>query len=111
MDLGKFCLSLSVKDISISKAFYEKLGFKAIPGCGSVDTRWLIMQNGSNMIGLFQDMFEGNIFTFNPANVRALQQELKTQGIELDTEVNGESGPGHMLLKDPDGNVIMLDQI
>ena len=111
MELGKFCLSLAVKDIATSKDFYAKLGYEPVPGCGSVEDKWLIMQNGGNMIGLFQDMFEGNIFTFNPANVRDIQAQLKKQGVRLDKEAGGDSGPGHMILRDPDGNVIMLDQI
>ena len=69
------------------------------------------MQNSGTMIGLFQDMFHGNIHTFNPADVRALQNELKSKGIELDKEASGEEGPGHIILRDPDGNVFMLDQI
>lgn len=111
MELGKFCLSLAVKDISTSKDFYTKMGFTPVPGCGSVADKWLIMQNGSNMIGLFQDMFNGNIFTFNPSDVRNIQTELKEKGVQLDKEITGESGPGHMILRDPDGNVLMLDQI
>ena len=111
MDLGKFCLSLSVKDISGSCAFYEKLGFQAVPGCGSVADKWLIMQNGSNMIGLFEGMFDGNIYTFNPSDVRELQGQLKQQGVQLDKEAQGETGPAHIILRDPDGNVLMLDQI
>lgn len=111
MDLGKFCLSLSVKNIEASKTFYEKMGFEAVPGCGSVDDKWLILQNGGNMIGLFQEMFSGNIFTFNPSNVRTLQEQLKHRGLTLDKEANGDEGPAHIILRDPDGNVLMLDQI
>lgn len=111
MELGKFCLSLSVNDITESKSFYEKLGFEPVPGCGSIEAKWLIMQNSNNMIGLFQDMFHGNIYTFNPSDVRALQDELKSKGVPLDKEAGGDAGPGHIMLRDPDGNVFMLDQI
>lgn len=111
MELGKFCLSLSVKNIEKSKTFYEKLGFSAVPGCGSVEAKWLIMQNKSNMIGLFEGMFHGNIYTFNPGDVHAIQEDLKAKGVQLDKEMSGESGPGHIMLRDPDGNVLMLDQI
>ncbi len=110
MDLGKFCLSLTVKDIEESKSFYEKLGFTCVPGCGSVADRWLIMQNNANMIGLFQGMFNENILTFNPEDVRDIQNRLKKDGVTLDKEAMGESGPAHIMLRDPDGNVIMLDQ-
>lgn len=111
MQLGKFCLSLSVTDINKSKSFYEKLGFSAVPGCGSVEANWLIMQNSSNMIGLFQGMFEGNIFTFNPKDVHQIQDDLKSKGIQLDKEASADEGPSHIMFRDPDGNVIMLDQI
>lgn len=111
MELGKFCLSLSVEDICQSRDFYQKLGFEPVPGCGSVEAKWLIMQNGGNMIGLFQDMFHGNIFTFNPKDVHRLQEDLKAKGVKLDKEAESGDGPSHIMLRDPDGNVIMLDQI
>ena len=110
MDLGLFSLSLAVKDISKSKAFYEALGFKAMPSCGSVEDKWLMMKNGTTMIGLFEGMFEDNIMTFNPDDVRALQADLVEQGIALEVPVKGDSGPGHLIVKDPDGNAIMFVQ-
>tara|TARA_A200000113_G_C8779029_1_gene326924 strand:- start:433 stop:843 length:411 start_codon:yes stop_codon:yes gene_type:complete len=110
VDLGLFSLSLAVKDISKSKAFYEALGFKAMPSCGSVEDKWLMMKNGTTMIGLFEGMFEDNIMTFNPDDVRALQADLVEQGIALEVPVKGDSGPGHLIVKDPDGNAIMFDQ-
>ena len=110
MDLGLFSLSLAVKDISKSKVFYEALGFKAMPSCGSVEDKWLMMKNGTTMIGLFEGMFEDNIMTFNPDDVRALQGNLVEQGIGLEVPVKGDSGPGHLIVKDPDGNAIMFDQ-
>ena len=110
VDLGLFSLSLAVKDISKSKAFYEALGFKAMPSCGSVEDKWLMMKNGTTMIGLFEGMFEDNIMTFNPDDVRALQGNLVAQGIGLEVPVKGDSGPGHLIVKDPDGNAIMFDQ-
>ncbi|MBE1300136.1 MAG: VOC family protein [Alteromonadaceae bacterium] len=110
MELGKFCLSLTVSDIQESKTFYENLGFAPVKGCGSVEDKWLIMQNNSNMIGLFQGMFEENILTFNPDDVRTIQDDLKSKGVAIDKEAHGESGPAHIMLRDPDGNVIMLDQ-
>ncbi|CAI4155381.1 conserved hypothetical protein [Alteromonas macleodii] len=110
MELGLFSLSLTVKDISKSKTFYEALGFEAMPSCGSVEDKWLMMKNGTTMIGLFEGMFEDNIMTFNPNDVRALQANLVEQGIALDVPVKGDSGPGHLIVKDPDGNAIMFDQ-
>lgn len=110
MELGQFSVSLTVKDIVKSKAFYEVLGFSAIDGCGSVEDKWLILQNGTTVIGLFQGMFDSNILTFNPRDVRALQSHIKANGILLDKEVEGDSGPAHCILQDPDGNQIMFDQ-
>lgn len=110
MDLGQFSISLTVKDIVTSKAFYEDLGFKAHEECGGIEEKWLILQKGTVVIGLFQDMFEDNIMTFNPLDVRAIQADLKAKGHAIDVEAEGEAGPAHCILKDPDGNVIMFDQ-
>lgn len=110
MELGLFSLSLSVKDIALSKGFYETLGFEAMPSCGSIEEKWVIMKNGQTMIGLFEGMFEDNILTFNPSDVRAIETSLKEQGVNIDVPVKGDSGPGHLMVKDPDGNTIMFDQ-
>ncbi|BFT31239.1 hypothetical protein D210916BOD24_24150 [Alteromonas sp. D210916BOD_24] len=110
MELGLFSLSLSVNNISESKAFYEALGFDAMPSCGSVEDKWLIMKHGQTMIGLFEGMFENNIMTFNPSDVRAVQATLEAEGIDINVPVKGDSGPGHFMVKDPDGNSIMFDQ-
>lgn len=121
MELGAFSVSLAVKDIAVSKAFYEKLGFSAMGGEQSQG--WLILKNGDTIIGLFQGMFEKNILTFNPGwdqnaqnlteftDVRAIQQHLLAQGITLLQSTDETStGPAHIVLQDPDGNQIMLDQ-
>ena len=121
MKLGAFSISLSVKDIHTSKAFYEKLGFEVFGG--NLDYNYLIMKNGSTLIGLFQGMFDKNILTFNPGwdvnaqevnpftDVRELQKELKAQGISLLEEADESStGPTHISLIDPDGNAILIDQ-
>jgi len=121
MQLGNFSVSLAVKDIAISRAFYEKLGF-AVWG-GVQEQNWLIMKNGSTVIGLFQGMFEDNLLTFNPGwdsdakplpaftDVRELQRHLKSQGIPLISEADeATSGPASFLLQDPDGNRILVDQ-
>jgi catechol 2,3-dioxygenase-like lactoylglutathione lyase family enzyme len=107
---GLFSLSLAVSDIANSKTFYETLGFEAMPSCGSVEEKWVIMKSGQTMIGLFEGMFEGNILTFNPTDVRELEQRLMDKGIDIDVPVKGEEGPGHCVVKDPDGNTIMFDQ-
>ena len=121
MELGTFSLSLTVKDIHASLAFYEKLGFTKFHG--DIDQNWLILKNGNCTLGLFQGMFEKNILTFNPGwdanaqnldsfkDVRDIQAELKSQGIAIITEVvPGTTGPGSMILEDPDGNPILIDQ-
>ncbi len=121
MDLGSFSVSLAVKDLATSKGFYEKLGFKSIGG--DPQQNWLILKNGDHVLGLFQGMFEENILTFNPGwdqggneldsftDVRELQRELKNRGITLGSEVDDStSGPASLMLSDPDGNQILIDQ-
>lgn len=120
MKLGAFSLSLAVKDLETSRAFYEKLGFTQY--AGNSEMNYLIMKNGVTVIGLFQGMFEGNIITFNPGwdqsanaleefdDVRTIQSSLKEAGVELMNEVKDESGPGSFMLTDPDGNVVLIDQ-
>jgi lactoylglutathione lyase len=121
MDLGAFSISLAVKDINASKQFYEKLGFEVFGG--DISQNWLILKNGDYVIGLFQGMFEKNILTFNPGwdsnaqelasftDVRELQRQLKQQGLELVSEADqSTSGPGSLMLVDPDGNPILIDQ-
>lgn len=121
MELGTFSISLNVKDIKISKSFYEKLGFHVFGG--DMAQNWLIMKNGDHTIGLFQGMFEKNILTFNPGwdkdaneldnftDVRDLQRDIKAQGIEIESEVDeGSTGPASFMIIDPDGNPILFDQ-
>ncbi|MBX3727455.1 MAG: VOC family protein [Xanthomonadales bacterium] len=121
MDLGAFSVSLAVKDLAASRTFYEKLGFSTLGGDAAQG--WLILRNGSTVIGLFQGMFEGNILTFNPGwdqearaigeftDVREIQARLDAAGIAIDTRADPDgSGPAHIVLKDPDGNAIMFDQ-
>ena len=121
MELGAFSVSLNVKDIEVSKSFYEKLGFQVF--AGDAAQNWLIMKNGDHIIGLFQGMFEKNILTFNPGwdqngntlasftDVRELQQELKAQGLNIETEADeSTTGPASFMVIDPDGNPILIDQ-
>lgn len=121
MKLGAFSISLSVKDLQKSRDFYEKLGFTAM--AGTAESNYLIMKNGSTLIGLFQAMFDGNMLTFNPGwdenaqnlesfdDVREIQKKLKKSGIEIGKEADETtSGPEHIYLKDPDGNMILIDQ-
>ncbi|MBL8890089.1 MAG: VOC family protein [Planctomycetaceae bacterium] len=121
MQLGNFSVSLAVKDIKASQAFYEKLDFK--PVGGNIAQNWLIMQNGTTTIGLFQGLFEKNILTFNPGwnhksetltefqDVRELQSLLKERGITFATEADANTdGPASFVITDPDGNPILVDQ-
>ena len=121
MELGAFSISLAVKDIQASRAFYEKLGFTVLGG--EPEQNWLILRNGGCVIGLFQGMFDRNILTFNPgwdqnadrvegfADVREIQKRLKAEGIELESEADEDgSGPASLTLTDPDGNPILIDQ-
>ena len=121
MELGAFSVSLAVKDLDASRSFYERLGFSSMGGDPAQG--WLILKNGSTVIGLFQGMFDKNILTFNPGwdqsanplptftDVREVQRALDAAGVALTTRADPESaGPAHIVLADPDGNVIMLDQ-
>ena len=121
MKLGAFSASLSVKDIKLSKEFYETLGF--IVFAGDMEKKYLIMKNGNALIGLFEGMFERNILTFNPGwdesanavgnfdDVRSIQKHLKNKGIKLETEADeSTSGPASFVVTDPDGNAILIDQ-
>lgn len=121
MELGAFSVSLVVKDIEVSKVFYQKLGFSVFMGDPSQN--WLIMKNGPATIGLFQGMFEQNILTFNPGwdadaqplkeftDIRDLQRQFTQSGLELLSEADpNTTGPASFMLLDPDGNTILLDQ-
>ena len=121
MDLGSFSVSLAVKNLSVSKEFYEKLGLEVF--AGDADQGWLIMKGPSCVIGLFQGMFEKNILTFNPGwdssaqpldsftDVREIQEKLKADGIEFASEADEiTTGPASFVILDPDGNPILVDQ-
>ncbi|WP_299117153.1 VOC family protein [uncultured Winogradskyella sp.] len=121
MKVGAFSISLSVKDIKVSKEFYETLGFSVF--AGDIERNYLIMKNGDAIVGLFQGMFEQNIITFNPGwnqdaenqdnfdDVRAIQKHLKSSGIKLVKEADETTkGPESITMFDPDGNTILIDQ-
>ena len=119
-NLGYFSVSLSVSDLAVSQAFYEQLGFEPLGG----GEGWLMMRQGGAMIGLFEGMFEGNILTFNPPDVRAVRRRLAERGLETELlhempdgqdpsvalPAEADEGPAHIVLEDPDGNAIMFDQ-
>ncbi len=119
--LGAFSVSLAVKDLQASRAFYEKLDFAVVGGDPA--QHWLILRNGTATIGLFQGMFERNILTFNPGwdahaqavetftDVREHQRQLKSKGMQLTSEADeAGTGPASLILVDPDGNPVFIDQ-
>lgn len=121
MELGAFSVSLAVKDLQVSKAFYSKLGFQPIGGVE--EQNWLVLQYGTTTIGLFQGMFEDDILTFNPGwtakdrnlkefeDIRDIHSRLKAEGLEFSTELGLDGdGPASFVLSDPDGNPILFDQ-
>lgn len=121
MKLGAMSISLAVKDISISRSFYETLGFTVF--AGQEEKNYLIMKNGNALVGLFQGMFENNILTFNPGwnenakqlesfdDIRDIQKHLKENHIKLERETNETgNGPASIVFFDPDGNCILIDQ-
>lgn len=120
-NLGSFSLSLTVKDLMVSKKFYENLGFEKFHG--AVEEHWIIMKNGDCVIGLFQGMFEKNIMTFNPGwnqnaeevnpfkDIRQIQADLEDKNVTFISKVEPNTeGPGSLMIEDPDGNTILLDQ-
>ena len=121
MPLGAFSVSLAVKDLAASRAFYEKLGFAAV--FGEPDQGWQILRSGTTTIGLFQDMFERNILTFNPGwdaaaqpldeytDVRELQRRLAAEGVAFESKADDSTtGPASFVVVDPDGNPVLVDQ-
>lgn len=121
MPLGAFSISLAVKDLAASRAFYEKLGFEAV--FGEPDQGWQILRSGSTTIGLFAGMFERNIITFNPGwdaenqpldeytDVRELQVRLESAGAEFESKADpSTTGPASFVVVDPDGNPVLVDQ-
>ncbi len=121
MRLGNFSVSLTVKNLAASREFYEKLGFRAVGGDQAQN--WLILQNETSTIGLVQGMFDKNMLTFNPGwdrntntladfdDVRELQRTLQARGLTLASAADDSStGPASLMLIDPDGNPILIDQ-
>jgi len=121
MKLGAFSVSLSVKNLTVSKAFYENLGFEVLGG--GLEKNYLIMKNENSLIGLFQGMFEGNILIFNPGwdengentesfdDIREIEKQLKeSKIISKNTLDSSSKGPASLTITDPDGNLILIDQ-
>jgi len=109
-DLGIFSLSLNVKDIEKSYAFYKKLGFKSIDG--AIEQKWLVLKNGTTKIGLFQGMFPNNMITFNPNDARTVYKDLQSKEVNINfsSGLDSQEGPVSFSITDPDGNPILIDQ-
>ena len=107
MDVGTFSVSLAVEDLARSRAFYETIGFDTIDGDGE---SWVVLANGSARIGLFQGMFDTNIITFNPPDARTIEAALTNAGYAPSAPTEGDSGPTHFVVVDPDGNTVLFDQ-
>lgn len=120
MQLGAFSISLAVKDLGASRSFYEKLGFSVTGGDGE---KYLMMINGTTIIGLFQGLFDRNILTFNPGlaqdtsrvedftDVRDIRASLVADAIEMSTDTDPDgTGPASIVFVDPDGNPVLVDQ-
>lgn len=119
--LGAFSVSLTVKNLQASQAFYEKLDFEVVGGDAAQN--WLILRNGVVTIGLFHGAFERNVLTFNPGwdheaqavasftDVREHQRRLESKGLEFTSKADEKgTGPGSFMLVDPDGNPVLVDQ-
>ncbi|MBX7079040.1 MAG: VOC family protein [Nannocystaceae bacterium] len=107
LDLGHFSISLAVADMEAAKSFYETLGFRRIAGDGK---KFLVLASGTAKIGLFHGMFEGNMITLNPPDARAIERTLQAAGYRTDKATEPGDGPAHFVIKDPDGNVLLVDQ-
>ncbi len=121
MRLGNFSVSLAVKDIAASRTFYEKLGFRAFGNTASKNM--VILQNETSTIGLFQGFIDKNSLTFNPGwdrncgtlpdfdDVRDIQRTLKSRGLIPEPAADeSTTGPAFLVLLDPDGNPVLIDQ-
>ena len=127
MDLGAFSISLPVSDLARSREFYESLGFAVVGG--EVDERgkgYQMMAQGTTIIGLFDfdgRDFEAPMLTFNPGltqqmgqaddftDVREVSRTALAAGITPERDCDPDAtGPDHVVLLDPDGHRILVDQ-
>lgn len=120
MKLGAFSISLNVKDLEKSIDFYLSLGFKIFKG--QKEHKWVILKNDNCTIGLFENLFENNILTFNPGwdnnanevetfdDIRTIKKRCIENNIDLLTDNVEKAGPSSFMIEDPDGNLILIDQ-
>ncbi|QMU63943.1 MAG: VOC family protein [Flavobacteriaceae bacterium] len=121
MKLGAFSISLTVKNLEVSRKFYETLGFSVF--AGDKKHNYYILKNDNALIGIFQGRFDKNILTFNPGwdenankfnefdDIRTIQKHLKHKGFAFSSEADeSTTGPASFVITDPDGNTILVDQ-
>ncbi len=113
MDLGKFSLSLAVKDVDASVKFYESLGFKVMDGGHQSESfpdtgeqRWRMLRQGLNTVGVFQGMFEKNLLNFYPPELDKVRARLIKKGL---VQEGSSEGATPIMLEDPDGNPILIE--
>jgi len=105
--LGHFELALKVADVSVSLAFYLKLGFHLAEGNSKDGV--VVVQNGVCRIALYQGRLAENSLNFRGEDVSVITEQLQASGVEFTkppfTDAKGGTAA---LLHDPDGNAIYL---
>nr|WP_238941528.1 VOC family protein [Jannaschia sp. Os4] len=114
-------MSLNVRDLAASRAFYEALGFEVAGD--HAEEGWMILRDGATTLGLFGGFIEANCLTFNPGwtqdaapvaggfeDVRAIQARMRAAGYEPQAACDPDgAGPASFTIRDPDGNVVLVD--
>lgn len=107
--------SVPVQDQSRALEFYtKKLGLKVFTDQAMGDSRWIELKvNGAEtMLVLFEQpnhvagQVPGVVFVTD--NVRATFEELKAKGVEFTQPPKKESWGEHAILKDSEGNLVLL---
>jgi len=104
-NLGRFELSLNVKDIGKSWQFYKQLGFERLGG--SIASKCITIQFGNCRISLYQGYINNNLLNFTGGDIDGLLARLHGHNIPLKREAaEGDDGSKGALVEDPDGNEI-----
>lgn len=97
-------IAYPVKDLDVSIAFWQKLGFKVLSKYGE-PRPWAILADGLNVVGLHQaDDFDQPAITYFASDMAVRIESLKAAGITNLTEKN----PGNVVLNTPEGQHINL---
>ncbi len=110
MDFGRLDVCLCVANVTTSREFYEKLGFRKVEGDDSEG--WAVVVNGTSRVGLYQKPHMTDMFclNFRGANIGNLASALGAKGFHLESEPTiRPDGSGSIHLRDPDGHLIFLD--